>query len=136
MVSTGFLSLVVMVVFWVCSRSTWVLCWPISMVMLPTRVRFISALLIQPAAGSKTIVPVASLPLRSACLMRKGRPAVSVPFRMALARMLEKMLTDAELRERLIAEAREHVLQFDWAEVARETAAVHQELVAAMQAAT
>jgi glycogen(starch) synthase len=54
----------------------------------------------------------------------------------SLARMLEKMLTDAELRERLIAEAREHVLQFDWAEVARETAAVYEELVTTMQAAT
>ena len=54
----------------------------------------------------------------------------------SLARMLEKMLTDAELRERLIAEAREHVLQFDWTEVARETASVYDELVTAMQAAT
>jgi glycogen synthase len=44
--------------------------------------------------------------------------------------MLEKMLTDAALRERLIAEAREHVLQFDWAEVACETAAVYEDLVA------
>jgi glycogen(starch) synthase len=54
----------------------------------------------------------------------------------SLARMLEKMLTDADLRERLIAEAREHVLQFDWAEVARETAVVYDELVAAVQPAT
>jgi glycogen(starch) synthase len=43
----------------------------------------------------------------------------------SLARMLEKMLTDEDLRARLIEEAREHVLQFDWAEVARETAAVY-----------
>jgi glycogen(starch) synthase len=50
--------------------------------------------------------------------------------------MLEKMLTDAELRERLIVEAREHVLQFDWAEVARETAMVYEELVGSVQAAT
>jgi glycogen(starch) synthase len=54
----------------------------------------------------------------------------------SLARMLEKMLTDADLRERLVAEAREHVLQFDWAEVARETAVVYDELVAAVQPAT
>jgi glycogen(starch) synthase len=54
----------------------------------------------------------------------------------SLARTLEKMLTDAVLRERLIGEAREHVLQFDWAEVARETASVYDELVATVQAAT
>jgi glycogen(starch) synthase len=46
------------------------------------------------------------------------------------------MLTDADLRERLVAEAREHVLQFDWGEVARETALVYDELVAAVQPAT
>ena len=46
-----------------------------------------------------------------------------------LGRMLEKMLTDADLRERLTAEAREHVLTFDWAEVARETAAIYEQLV-------
>jgi glycogen(starch) synthase len=46
------------------------------------------------------------------------------------------MLTNETLRERLIAEAREHVLQFDWAEVARETASVYEELVTAVQAAT
>jgi glycogen(starch) synthase len=49
----------------------------------------------------------------------------------SLGRMLEKMLTDEELRERLVAEAREHVLQFDWAEVARETAVVYDDLVTA-----
>jgi glycogen synthase len=54
----------------------------------------------------------------------------------SLARMVEKMLTDAALRERLIGEAREHVLQFDWTEVARETAAVYEDLVAAVQPAT
>jgi glycogen(starch) synthase len=49
----------------------------------------------------------------------------------SLGRMIEKMLTDPELRRRLIAEAREHVLKFDWAEVARETSAVYDELIAA-----
>jgi glycogen(starch) synthase len=47
----------------------------------------------------------------------------------SLGRMIEMMLTDEELRERLIAEAREHVLKFDWSEVAAETAAVYDELV-------
>jgi glycogen synthase len=46
----------------------------------------------------------------------------------SLGRMLEKMLTDEPLRARLIAEAREHVRSFDWAEVARRTAAVYAEL--------
>jgi len=49
----------------------------------------------------------------------------------SLGRMIEKMLTDEELRQRLVAEAREHVLQFDWAQVARETAKVYDELVVA-----
>jgi glycogen(starch) synthase len=47
----------------------------------------------------------------------------------SLGRMIEKMLTDDDLRDRLIAEAREHVLQFDWAEVARETSQVYADLV-------
>ncbi|MFN8112965.1 MAG: glycosyltransferase family 4 protein [Solirubrobacterales bacterium] len=47
----------------------------------------------------------------------------------ALGGMVERVLTDAELRESLIAEASEHVLSFDWADVARRTAAVYDELV-------
>ena len=35
--------------------------------------------------------------------------------------MIERMLTDDELRDRLVAEAAEHVLRFDWADVARQT---------------
>jgi Glycosyltransferase len=54
----------------------------------------------------------------------------------SLARMMEKMLTDEDLRERLIAQAREHVLNFDWTEVAIETALVYDEIVEAIQAAT
>jgi glycogen synthase len=46
----------------------------------------------------------------------------------SLARMAEKLLGDDALRERLVAQAREHVLQFDWADVARQTAAVYDEL--------
>ncbi len=45
--------------------------------------------------------------------------------------MIERMLTDAPLRDRLVAEAGEHVLRFDWAEVARETAALYAALPAA-----
>jgi glycogen(starch) synthase len=46
----------------------------------------------------------------------------------SLARMVEKLLTDDTLRDRLVAEASEHVLQFDWADVARRTAEIYGEL--------
>ena len=36
----------------------------------------------------------------------------------SLATMAERLLTDDELRDRLVAEASEHVLSFDWADVA------------------
>ncbi len=45
--------------------------------------------------------------------------------------MIERMLTDAPLRDRLVAEASEHVLRFDWAEIARETGALYEALLAA-----
>jgi glycogen(starch) synthase len=47
----------------------------------------------------------------------------------SLARMMEKVLTDDELRDRLIAEASEHVLRFDWADVAKQTRGVYAALV-------
>ncbi|MGI8580483.1 MAG: glycosyltransferase family 4 protein, partial [Solirubrobacteraceae bacterium] len=40
----------------------------------------------------------------------------------SLATMVERVLTDEALRDRLVAEASEHVLSFDWADVARQTA--------------
>jgi glycogen(starch) synthase len=46
----------------------------------------------------------------------------------SLARMVEKLLTDDTLRDRLVAEASEHVLLFDWADVARRTAEIYGEL--------
>jgi glycogen(starch) synthase len=45
-----------------------------------------------------------------------------------LAVMVERLLTDDVLRERLVAEASEHVLSFDWADVARQTAALYAQL--------
>ena len=39
--------------------------------------------------------------------------------------MIERMLTDAPLRDRLVAQASEHVLRFDWTEIAVETAGVY-----------
>jgi glycogen(starch) synthase len=49
----------------------------------------------------------------------------------SLARMAEQLLADDALRDRLVAEASEHVLRFDWADVARQTAAVYAELLTA-----
>ena len=46
----------------------------------------------------------------------------------ALGEMVERLLTDLVLRDRLIAEGTEHVLRFDWADVAESTAAVYAEL--------
>jgi glycogen synthase len=46
----------------------------------------------------------------------------------ALEEVLEQVLTDDGARAQLIAEAREHVLRFDWTEVARRTRGVYAEL--------
>ena len=48
----------------------------------------------------------------------------------ALGRMVERVLTDAELTGRLVAEASEHVLRFDWNDVAARTAEIYDELAA------
>ena len=47
-----------------------------------------------------------------------------------LAIMIERLLSDDELRDRLVAEASEHVLSFDWADVARSTATVYGDAIA------
>jgi glycogen synthase len=47
----------------------------------------------------------------------------------ALGEMVERLLTDTGLRDRLVAEGSEHVLRFDWADVAESTAEVYAELV-------
>ncbi len=49
----------------------------------------------------------------------------------SLAYMIRKLLVDDELRERLAAEAGEHVQRFDWTDVGRQTQAVYGELVRA-----
>ena len=46
----------------------------------------------------------------------------------ALGEMVERLLTDEQLRDRLVAEGSEHVLRFDWADVAESTAAIYGEL--------
>ncbi len=48
-----------------------------------------------------------------------------------LGEVLSQILTDDDARARLVAEAREHVLSFDWSEVARRTREVYMELVGA-----
>jgi glycogen synthase len=50
----------------------------------------------------------------------------------ALRRVLERVLTDDASRRQLVAEAREHVLRFDWGEVARRTNAVYESLAGAV----
>ncbi len=45
------------------------------------------------------------------------------------------MLTDDAVRDQLVAEAREHVLRFDWGEVARQTLGVYGSLVGATRGA-
>jgi glycogen synthase len=49
----------------------------------------------------------------------------------ALAEVAIRVLSDPDLEARLIAEAKEHVLRFDWADVAARTAAVYADLVGA-----
>jgi glycogen(starch) synthase len=50
----------------------------------------------------------------------------------ALREVVEQVLGDDEARARAVAAAREHVLGFDWAEVARRTTEVYEELTAAV----
>jgi glycogen synthase len=54
----------------------------------------------------------------------------------SLEAALEQILTDDEARAQLVAEAREHVLRFDWGEVARRTAQIYHALVAARSSAS
>jgi glycogen(starch) synthase len=42
--------------------------------------------------------------------------------------MIERLLVDEALRERLVAEASEHVLSFDWSDVAQRTQVVYRDL--------
>jgi glycogen(starch) synthase len=53
----------------------------------------------------------------------------------ALGEMVQRVLTDPGLADRLVAEGSEHILRFDWADVAESTAAVYAELVGVPRAA-
>ena len=46
----------------------------------------------------------------------------------SLGEMVERVFSDHDLRERLIAEASEYVRRFDWADVAARTAGVYEQL--------
>jgi glycogen(starch) synthase len=45
--------------------------------------------------------------------------------------MIERLLVDGALRDRLVAEASEHVLSFDWSDVAQRTRAIYRQLAGA-----
>jgi len=49
----------------------------------------------------------------------------------SLGQMAERLLTDSDLRDRLVTEASEHVLTFDWADVARQVQDIYGETLAA-----
>jgi glycogen(starch) synthase len=70
--------------------------------------------------GLREVVPNDDVGLRF-----RSRDSVS------LAAMVERVLTDDALRDRLVAEASEHVLRFDWTDVARQTGELYGELLGA-----
>ncbi len=76
--------------------------------------------LVADTGGLREVVPNEDVGLRFRC-----RDPLS------LGQMAERLLSDAELRDRLVAEASEHVLSFDWADVARQVARVYAQAVAA-----
>jgi glycogen(starch) synthase len=52
----------------------------------------------------------------------------------SLGSMAERLLTDYALRDRLVAEAQEHVLTFDWADVARQAGALYESVTSGRRA--
>ncbi len=80
--------------------------------------------LVSDTGGLREVVPNESVGLR----FRSRDPQ-------SLGAMAERLLTDAELRDRMVAEASEHVLTFDWADVARQVAGVYREVGAAKETA-
>jgi glycogen synthase len=79
-----------------------------------------SACLVADTGGLREVVPNDDVGLR----FRSRDPD-------SLGQMAERLLTDAGLRDRLVAEASEHVLTFDWSDVARQVAAVYRAVTAA-----
>ena len=80
-----------------------------------------SPCLVADTGGLREVVPNEDVGLR----FRSRDPG-------SLATMAERLLTDVELRDRLVAEASEHVLSFDWGDVARQVAGVYEEVADAL----
>jgi glycogen(starch) synthase len=74
--------------------------------------------LVADTGGLREVVPHDEVGLR----FRSRDPA-------SLARVAARVLTDEELRSRIVAEAHEHVREFDWADVAERTLDVYEMLV-------
>jgi glycogen(starch) synthase len=72
------------------------------------------ACIVADTGGLREVVPTADVGLR----FRSRDPR-------ALAVMMQRVLTDDALRDRLVAEASAHVLRFDWADVAEQTIQVY-----------
>src|SRR3954462_11334967 len=73
--------------------------------------------------------------------VREGGPAdesVGLRFHsrdpVSLGSMAERLLTDNALRDRLVAEAQEHVLTFDWADVARQASSLYESVASGRRA--
>jgi len=75
--------------------------------------------LVADTGGLREVVPHEEVGLR----FRSRDPA-------SLARVAARVLTDDELGSRIVAEAHEHVREFDWADVAERTLEVYDALVA------
>jgi len=73
--------------------------------------------LVADTGGLREVVPNADVGLRF-----RSRDARS------LGTMAERLLTDADLRDRMVAEASEHVLTFDWADVAAQAAVIYEQV--------
>jgi glycogen synthase len=73
--------------------------------------------LVADTGGLREVVPNEDVGLR----FRSRDPA-------SLGAMAERLLTDEALRDRLVAEASEHVLTFDWGDVARQVGDVYGEV--------
>src|SRR5947209_1855009 len=73
--------------------------------------------LVADTGGLREVVPNEDVGLR----FRSRDPA-------SLAAMAERLLTDHVLRDRLVAEASEHVLTFDWADIARQASDLYAEV--------
>jgi glycogen(starch) synthase len=78
--------------------------------------------LVADTGGLREVVPSENVGLR----FRSRDPE-------SLAQMAEKVLTDELLRDRLIVEASDHVLTFDWVDVAQQTLGLYEDTAAAVQ---